>query len=105
MRQPAIARFIDREMMPGEHIQSDAALEVDIRSNGATAYHQCGTCAMGPGPDAVLDPELRVRGINGLRVADTSIMPRIPNAALHAPTIMIGEKAAALIRGIQSKSG
>lgn len=100
MRQPAIARFIDREMMPGDHIQSDAALEADIRTNGATAYHQCGTCAMGQGPDAVLDPELRVRGIDGLRVADTSIMPRIPNAALHAPTIMIGEKAAAMIRGV-----
>ncbi|NKB56959.1 MAG: glucose-methanol-choline oxidoreductase [Alphaproteobacteria bacterium] len=99
MKYPAIARYIEREMMPGESVQDDDALEADIRCNGATAYHQCGSCAMGPDPDAVLDPQLRVRGIDGLRVADTSIMPRIPNAALHAPTIMIGEKAAAMIRG------
>ena len=70
----------------------------DIRRNGATAYHQCGTCAMGSSNEAVLDPQLRVRGIDGLRVADASIMPRIPNAALHAPTLMIGEKASALIQ-------
>ncbi len=99
MGQPAIARYIDRELMPGVHIQGDGALEADIRQNGATAYHQCGTCAMGADGRAVLDPQLRVRGIDGLRVADTSIMPRIPNAALHAPTIMIGEKAAAMIKG------
>lgn len=98
VRQPAIARYIDHEMMPGEAVVDDTSLEADIRRNGATAYHQCGTCAMGLGDDAVLDPQLRVRGIVGLRVADTSVMPRIPNAALHAPAIMIGEKAAAMIR-------
>ena len=98
VRQPVIARYIDHEMMPGEAVADEAGLEADIRRNGATAYHQCGTCAMGPNDDAVLDPHLRVRGIEGLRVADTSVMPRIPNAALHAPTIMIGEKAAAMIR-------
>jgi len=98
VRQPAIARYIERELTPGDDVQDMAALEADIRRNGATAYHQCGTCAMGPEDDAVLDPQLRVRGIAGLRVADTSIMPRIPNAALHAPTLMIGEKAAALVQ-------
>ena len=98
VRQPAIARYIDRELTPGDDVRDDAALEADIRRNGATAYHQCGTCAMGPADDAVLDPQLRVRGIDGLRVADAAVMPRIPNAALHAPTLMIGEKAAALIR-------
>lgn len=98
VRQPAIARYIERELTPGDTVRDDAALEADIRRNGATAYHQCGTCAMGPDEDTVLDPQLRVRGIAGLRVADTSVMPRIPNAALHAPTLMIGEKAAALIR-------
>ena len=97
VRQPAVARYIERELTPGDDVQDDTALEADIRRNGATAYHQCGTCAMGPDDDAVLDPQLRVRGIEGLRVADTSVMPRIPNAALHAPTLMIGEKAAALI--------
>ena len=98
IRQPPIARYIEREVTPGDHVQSEDALMADIRRNGATAYHQCGTCAMGPDEDAVLDQELRVRGVKGLRVVDTSIMPRIPNAALHAPTLMIGEKAAALVR-------
>lgn len=97
MRRPAIAKYIERELLPGEAVADDRSLEADIRRNGATAYHQCGTCAMGPGDDSVVDPELRVRGIGGLRVADASIIPRIPNAALHAPVIMIGEKAAALI--------
>ena len=98
MRQPAIARYIAKELLPGEAVQNDADLEADIRRNGATAYHQCGTCAMGGQDTSVLSPDLKVRGIDGLRVADTSIIPRIPNAALHAPTIMIGEKAAALIK-------
>ena len=98
MQQPAIRRYIETELLPGEAVQGDAELEADIRRNGATAYHQCGTCAMGGQSTSVLAPDLKVRGIDGLRVADTSIMPRIPNAALHAPTIMIGEKAAALIK-------
>ena len=105
VRLPAISKFIDHEMTPGDHVRDEPALEADIRRNGATAYHQCGSCAMGPEDDAVLDPQLRVRGIEGLRIADTSVMPRIPNAALHAPTIMIGEKAAAMIREDQSRGG
>lgn len=99
MRQPAIARYIEKELLPGDAVESDTDLEADIRRNGATAYHQCGTCAMGAHESSVLAPDLKVRGIEGLRVADASVMPRIPNAALHAPTIMIGEKAAALIKG------
>ncbi len=99
MRQPAIGRYISKELLPGDTVQDDATLEADVRRNGATAYHQCGTCAMGGQPTSVLSPDLKVRGINGLRVADASIIPRIPNAALHAPTIMIGEKAAAIIKG------
>ena len=98
MHQPAIQRYIARELMPGDDVRDDEELETDIRRNGATAYHQCGTCAMGGQETSVLAPNLKVRGVDGLRVADTSVMPRIPNAALHAPTIMIGEKAAALIK-------
>lgn len=101
MRRPAMAKYIDRELLPGEAVSDARSLEADIRRNGATAYHQCGTCAMGPRDDSVVDPELRVRGVENLRVADASIIPRIPNAALHAPVIMIGEKAAALIEGEQ----
>lgn len=98
MHQPAIAQYIAEELLPGASVQSDAELEADIRRNGATAYHQCSTCAMGAHETSVLSPDLKVRGVDGLRVADASVMPRIPNAALHAPTIMIGEKAAALIK-------
>ncbi len=99
MKRPAMAKYIDRELLPGEAISDDRSLEADIRRNGATAYHQCGTCAMGPGDDSVVDSGLRVRGVEGLRIADASIIPRIPNAALHAPVLMIGEKAATLIKG------
>ena len=99
MRHPAIAKYISRELLPGDTVADDTALEADIRRNGATAYHQCGTCVMGSSDDSVVDPELRVRGVRGLRIADNSIIPRIPNAALHAPALMIGEKAAAIIKG------
>ena len=99
MRHSAIAKYISRELLPGDKVSDDNALESDIRRNGATAYHQCGTCAMGPTEEAVVTANLKVQGIEGLRIADTSIIPRIPNAALHAPAIMIGEKAAAMIKG------
>ena len=99
MKQPAIACFIKKELTPGEDIKDEQSLEKEIRQNGATAYHQCGSCAMGPEDDAVLNEKLQGRGIEKLRVADASVMPRIPNAALHAPSMMIGEKAAALIKG------
>jgi choline dehydrogenase len=99
MQQPAINKYISREIIPGNTVIDDSELEQEIRKNGATAYHQCGSCAMGGNQDSVLDPELRVRGVSGLRVADASVIPRIPNAALHAPSLMIGEKASAMIKG------
>ena len=99
MKQPAISQFIEKELAPGGDIEDDTSLEEEIRRNGATAYHQCASCAMGPEDDSVLNEKLQVRGIDKLRIADASVMPRIPNAALHAPSMMIGEKAAALIKG------
>ena len=99
MKQPAISQFIEKELAPGGDIEDDISLEKEIRRNGATAYHQCASCAMGPEDDSVLNEKLQVRGIDKLRIADASVMPRIPNAALHAPSMMIGEKAAALIKG------
>jgi choline dehydrogenase-like flavoprotein len=82
-----------------EHDGSDAALMADIRARADTIYHPVGTCAMGTDPMAVVDPALKVRGIEGLRVVDASVMPRIIGGNTNAPTIMIAEKAVDLIRG------
>jgi len=97
VRQPAMARYVARELAPGPDVTTREDLIAAIRAGAGTSYHQCGTCAFGPGAEAPLDLRLRVRGVQGLRVADTSVMPVLPNAALHAPTMMIGEKAAEMI--------
>ena len=76
-----------------------AALAAFVRMTAGTVWHPVGTCAMGTGPDAVVDPMLRVRGVTGLRVADASIMPTITRGNTNAPTVMIGERAAGFIRG------
>lgn len=93
MAQPALATLAAR---CESDLSSDASIAAAIRANAGTAYHQCGTCRMG-GTDGVVDTALRVRGVSGLRIADGSIIPLIPNAALHAPTLMIAERAAAII--------
>lgn len=98
VRRPEIAKYVAREIAPGRDVTSREGLIAAIRKGAGTSYHQCGTCAFGPQEDAPLDLRLRVNGVAGLRVADTSVMPVLPNAALHAPTMMIGEKAAAMIR-------
>ena len=85
------------EFAPGPAAQSDAELEANVRVNAQTLYHPVGTCKMGRDELAVVDPELRVHGVTGLRVADASIMPAIVNANPNAPTIAIAEKAADLI--------
>lgn len=87
------------EMIPGSHIQTDEQLDVSIRELLAITHHPVATCAMGSNKDSVVDPQLRVRGVEGLRVADASIMPRIVGGNTNAPTLMIGEKAADLILG------
>lgn len=98
MKQGAISRYIENELTPGEAVVDDRSIEADMRQNIVTAHHLSGTCAMGGDIASVVDPQLRVRGVEGLRVADASIMPMLPGAALHAPTLMIGEKAADMIR-------
>ena len=95
MRGDAIRPFIKDELKPGARFTDPNELEAEIRRGAGHSYHPTGTCAMGSGQGSVVDPQLRVRGVDGLRVADASIMPVIPNAGTHGPTIMIGEKAAA----------
>ncbi|MEY8831408.1 choline dehydrogenase [Sedimentitalea sp. XS_ASV28] len=92
--QPAFAPFVRHEIQPGAELQSDAELNAAIAEHAESAYHPCGTCRMGRAddPDAVVDPSGRVIGVEGLRVADSSIFPRITNGNLNAPSIMVGEK-------------
>lgn len=94
----AFAPFCGGETAPGAQVQSDAEIAEAIRGNVQTLYHPVGTCKMGNDPLAVVDAQLRVHGIEGLRVVDASIMPTIVGGNTNAPTIMIAEKAAALIR-------
>ena len=94
--QPALKPFIVEEVQPGPDITSDEAMIEDIRNRGVSNLHPVGTCRMGSGPDAVVDPRLRVRGLGGLRVADASIMPQVVGGNTNAPSIMIGEKCAAM---------
>lgn len=93
---PALARFSGDELSPGRAIQGDAELEAFVRDHVATTYHPAGTCKMGPSSDAmaVVDARLRVHGIDGLRVADASIMPNLIGGNTSAPSMMIGERAA-----------
>ncbi len=98
LRQPALKPFILAERMPGQGQDSDDDLIKYASRTCKTDYHPVGTCRMGSGFDAVVDTALRVRGLEGLRVVDASIMPRIVSSNTNAPTIMIGEKAADIIR-------
>jgi choline dehydrogenase-like flavoprotein len=95
---PAFERYRGVEIWPGLEYDDDEALSGWIRQNASTIFHPVGTCRMGGDADAVVDPQLRVRGIDGLRVADASIMPEIVGGNTNAPVIMIGEKAADMIR-------
>ena len=95
---PAMARHSVEETLPGPDVVSDEALAEHARRFGTTIFHPVGTCKMGEDPRAVVDSRLRVRGIGGLRVIDASVMPTLTTGNTNAPTIMIGEKGAAMIR-------
>ncbi len=99
--QDAFKPFVKHEIQPGADVQSDAELDAFIAQHAESAYHPCGTCKMGAANDpmAVVDPECRVIGVDGLRVADSSIFPRITNGNLNGPSIMVGEKASDHILG------
>jgi choline dehydrogenase len=100
--QEAFKPFVKGEIQPGADVQTDDELDAFIRDHAESAYHPCGTCRMGRAddPDAVVDPQGRVIGVDGLRVADSSIFPRITNGNLNAPSIMVGEKMSDHILGI-----
>ena len=97
-RQAALKPFMVEEILPGAAVTSEADLKADIRARGVSNLHPVGTCRMGREPDAVVDPQLRVYGIDRLRVADASIMPSIVAGNTNAPSIMIGEKCADMVR-------
>ncbi len=96
---PALSKFAREEALPGAHLQRDDELLDYARRNGNTCYHASCTCMMGQHPMAVVDNELRVHGLDGLRVIDASVMPAVTSTNTNAPTIMIAEKGAALIKG------
>ncbi len=99
--QAAFDPYRGREIQPGADCVTDDQIDAFVRAHVESAYHPCGACRMGASGDplAVVDPETRVIGVEGLRVVDSSIMPAITNGNLNAPTIMIGEKAADMILG------
>ena len=101
--QPAFEAYRGKEIQPGAAVGSDDELDAFIREHAESAYHPCGTCRMGRAHDpmAVVDPQCRVIGVEALRVADSSIFPRITNGNLNAPSIMVGEKAADHVLGRQ----
>ncbi len=100
MQQAALKPYVLAERLPGPKIMTDEQLIEYGCANAKTDHHPVGTCKMGTGPDAVVGLDLRVHGLEGLRVCDSSVMPRIPSCNTNAPTIMVGEKGSDLIRGL-----
>jgi choline dehydrogenase len=97
--QPAFDRFRGAEIAPGKDVQKDDEIDAWVRETMESTYHPCGTCRMGEDGMAVVDSTLKVRGLEGLRVIDSSVFPSEPNANLNAPTIMLAERASDMVRG------
>jgi choline dehydrogenase len=97
VQAPALAHFVRQETLPGQQVMTDAQLEADIRARAETIYHPVGTCRMGLDPTSVADPEGRVRGVDGLRVVDASLMPQIIAGNTNAPTMMMAETIARMM--------
>src|SRR5262249_40429757 len=94
--QPAYRDLVGRWIAPAKRLSRSEAVSF-VRRASSTYHHPVGTCAMGTGPEAVVDAELRVRGIQGLRIADASVMPTVPSAGTNASSVMIGEYASRLV--------
>jgi choline dehydrogenase len=99
LAHPGMQRFVEAEYLPGPAVQSDDELLDYARRSGGTVFHPTSTCKMGVDAMAVVDPQLRVHGLAGLRVVDASVMPTVASGNTNAPTIMIAEKAADMVRG------
>jgi choline dehydrogenase-like flavoprotein len=97
MAQPAMSRYVEQEMAPGSAVQSHADWLRFARENGQTIYHPIGTCRMGTDDNAVVDPSLKVRGLQGLRIVDASVMPAMVSGNTQAAVMMVAEKGADLI--------
>ena len=100
MRQPAMDAFRGEVIQPTEQVQSNEQIDAFVRASVDSAYHPCGTCKIGVDEMAVVDSELRVRGIQNLRVIDASVFPTIPNGNLNAPTMMLAERGADMVKGV-----
>ncbi|MGR9238731.1 GMC family oxidoreductase [Rhizobium leguminosarum] len=100
MQQAALKPYVMAERLPGPKVMTDEELFDYGCANAKTDHHPVGTCKMGRGPDAVVGLDLKVHGLEGLRVCDSSVMPRVPSCNTNAPTIMVGEKGSDLIRGL-----
>ena len=97
LAQNSLAKYAGKEIGPGPNVQSEDDLDEYIKSNAETAYHPCGTAKMGIDKMAVVDENLRIYGLQNIRVIDASVMPEIPSGNLNAPTLMIAEKGSDLI--------
>ncbi|MDF0658943.1 MULTISPECIES: GMC family oxidoreductase N-terminal domain-containing protein [unclassified Rhizobium] len=100
MQQAALKPFVMAERLPGPKVMTDEQLFDYGCANAKTDHHPVGTCKMGTGPDAVVGLDLKVHGLDGLRVCDSSVMPRVPSCNTNAPTIMVGEKGSDIIKGL-----
>ena len=97
-RAAPLAALVEEELLPPAGADSDEALLDFVRATGTTVYHPCGTCRMGSDDDAVVDPKLRLRGLDGLRIADASVMPLVPSSNIQPAVMMIAERAAEFIK-------
>ena len=105
MATSPLKEITGEEIAPGAHLQTDDDLLEWVRNTAETTYHPVGTCKMGADPMAVVDAQLRVHGIEGLRVADASIMPTLTSGNTNAPSIMIGEKCAEMVLAAATVAG
>ena len=98
-RQPSLQKYVRAMHLPGDDVETAEDFQAYARQFGRTSYHPCGTCKIGVDEMSVVSPDLRVRGLDGIRICDSSVMPSLIGSNTNAPTIMIAEKAADLVRG------